>query len=67
MFTALKITAGIVLVAMVFLVSGWIANIALAYTGCIWTSSGVFGLSSIGLLLVIGSALANGLNLFHFF
>jgi hypothetical protein len=67
MLTTFKILAGVVLVAAMFLVSGWIANVTLAYTGCVWTSSGVFGVSLIALTLAVANLCSSVLNLFHFF
>lgn len=53
MVFCLKLTAIMMLLAGIFLASGWIANSVLLYTGCLWTSSGTFGLSFIGISAVI--------------
>ena len=63
MVFCLKMTAIVMLLAVVFLASGWIANSVLLYTGCLWTSSGLFGVSFLGISAVILSVINSFLDI----
>ena len=57
MTTILKICTVALVLVSVFLLSGYIANMVLSFTGCVWTSSSIFGVS----FLAISGLIAQGI------
>jgi len=67
MTTLLKVCVVSIALASIFLMSGCIANLVLTFTGCIWTSSSIFGLSFLamgGITTQLVFYISDTLNLF---
>lgn len=67
MTTILKVCGVAIILALIFLISGWAANLVLSYTGCIWTSSSVFGFSFLAMGVAVTQLsfyISDALNLF---
>ena len=67
MLAIYKILGAVALLILLFLASGFVANLVLVHTSCIWTSSGVFGVTFISFGLAGLQLISGVLDALHLF